>query len=293
MLKFKKLTFCLILILLLVNTSYGLDWIRLHEKASTLTLGEARGEVFKSPNSIDDIYVLGLVYLNLHKDKEAGNTFKRILSLNPKSIPAQWGVAEVLRRQHDLVNSRKMLEEIIKADPDFSPAYISIAYLEYLAMRFDKAILFGQAVLDQGSDNVDLNNFTRAYVVIAGSKGMIAHYGGPISKLINGTQVLPTLKKAEILQPDSPAVLFGIGAFYMLAPTLAGGNLDKSKEYLNKAIQVDPNFPDIYVRLAQVYKFKGDKEKYEYYLKKALELDPQNELALDIKGQICKFVCNR
>ena len=37
-----------------------------------------------------------------------------------------------------------------------------------------------------------------------------ASNGGPLSKLLNGTQVLPNLKKAEKLQPDSAAVLFGL-----------------------------------------------------------------------------------
>lgn len=289
----KKLICFLAIFLSSVSLCFGMDWKALHEKADKISFEDAFKAVLKTPGSIDDTYVLGLVYLNLHKDKQAGVTFEKILKIDPNCFEAKWGLAEVLRRQHDAPASRKLLEEVIKADIDFSPAYITMAYLEYMDMHFKQAINFSETVLEQGRDNVDLSNYVRAIVMIAGSKGMIAHYGGPISKLINGTQVLPTLRKAEELQPDSAAVLFGIGAFYMLAPTIAGGDLDQALEYLNKAIKIDPGLADPYVRLAQAYKFKKDNDKYEFYLNKALEIDPKNELALDIKEKKCKFVCNR
>jgi Tfp pilus assembly protein PilF len=128
--------------------------------------------------------------------------------------------------------------------------------------------------------------------MVSGAKGMIAHYGGPLSKLINGTAVLPNLKKAQVLQPNSAAVMFGLGSFYLLAPPLAGGNLGKAEEYLKKAITIDPFFADAYVRLGQFYKIKGDNQKYSFYLNKALEIDPQNELANDIYSGKCKFICD-
>ncbi len=120
---------------------------------------------------------------------------------------------------------------------------------------------------------------------------MIAHYGGPLSKIINGTAVLPSLKAAEKLQPESAGVKFGLGSFYLLAPTLAGGDLERAEAYLKKAIEIDPLFVDAYVRLGQLYKIKGDSVRYNEYLNKALKIDSQNELALDIKNGKCKFIC--
>ena len=63
---------------------------------------------------------------------------------------------------------------------------------------------------------------------------MIAYYGGPLSKLINGTGILPMLKDAQSMQPDSPAVWFGLG----------------------RVTQADPGFADAYVRLGQIYRMK-------------------------------------
>ena len=120
---------------------------------------------------------------------------------------------------------------------------------------------------------------------------MIAHYGGPLSKVINGTGVLPALRKAEALQPDNAGVLFGIGSYYLLAPGFAGGDRNAALDHLEKAVKADPLMADTYVRLAQAYKLKGNSEKYNVCLQKALEIDPQNELALDIKNKTCKFIC--
>ena len=120
---------------------------------------------------------------------------------------------------------------------------------------------------------------------------MLAYYGGPFAKMLHGTAIFPNLKKAERLQPDSPAVLFGLGSFYFLSPKIIGGNINKAEEYLKKAIAGDPLFVDAYVRLAQVYKNKGEREKYNEYMQKAMKIDPENALAFDEKSGKCKFIC--
>ena len=288
-----KLLLSLLFILLIQFSSncYALEWRGLHEKADRLNLSQALEEVKNSPSSIESIYVLGLVYLNQHKDSQAEEIFKKILQIDPNNIEAKWGIAESLRRQHKLEESEKMLSKIIKTEPDFFPVYISLAYLKYTQLDFKGSLKLAYKVLEQGELKLDLSNYVRAYLLIAGNKGMLAHYGGPLSKIANGTAVLPNLKKAQRLQPDSPGVLFGLGSFYFLAPTIAGGNKAKALEYLHKVIEVDPLFTDAYVRLAQIYRMKNDMDKYKTYIKKAEEIDPQNVLLVDMKNNRCRFIC--
>jgi len=274
-----------------VSLAYALEWKQLHEEADKKDIKETQAALKNKPQSIDDMYVLGLVYLNLHKDKEAKDIFHKILALKPQVYEAKWGVAEVLRRQHNLKQSEEILEDLTKDYPEFSPAYISLAYLRYTQMDFNAAVRLASKVLQQGEKNVDLSNHVRAHLMLGGAKGMIAHYGGPISKVVNGTAVLPNLRNAEKLQPNCAAVKFGLGSFYLLSPALAGGDINKAEEYLTQAIEIDPLFADVYVRLGQLYKIKGDQEKYNLYLKKSLEIDPQNQLALDIQSGSCKFIC--
>ena len=273
------------------NLSFALDWVKLHEEADKIDLPKAVAAVQAKPDSAEAQYVLGLVYLNEHKDKEAKEVFQKILDPNPNIFEARWGVAEVLRRQHQLEKSERILDEIVKSNPEFSPAYITLAYVKYIQMDFNGSVSMALKVMNQDKDKVDLSNYVRAYLLYGGAKGAIAHFGGPLSKLINGTAVFSNLKKAEKLQPESAAVKYGLGAFYLLAPGFVGGNLLLAEGYLTKSVELDPLFANAYVRLAEVYQAKGDKVKFEQYLAKAFEIDPGCELARDVKNNTCKYVC--
>jgi len=273
------------------NTAFAAGWKELHKEADALSLSSALENVQRNPDSIDDLYVLGLVYLNLHDDKAAESAFAKISEKAPGFYPAGWGKAEVMRRLHNIEASKKMIMEIINAYPDFAPAYISLAYLRYREGDYDAAVKLVNQVIEKGQEQADLTNYVRAILIYAGSKGMLAHYGGPFAKIISGTAVFPNLKKAEKLKPNEPAVYFGLGSFYLIAPGFAGGDPDKAGPYLEKAVKLDPLFADAYVRLGQYYKIKGDNKKYEECLNQALKIDPLNDLALDIKNKTCKFIC--
>lgn len=266
-----------------VFSAYALDWRPLHEKADQITLAQALEELHKGPDSLEAMYTLALVYLNLYDTPEAKTMFAKMLSVDSESVEARWGLAEVLRREHKIQEGRHILEKVIKEDPEYAPAYITLGYLLFETKDYYESIRLAYRVLKMGRKNVDLTNYVRAYLIIGGANGMIADQGWVFSKLLRGTKVLPYLKKAQKLQPDSAGVLFGLGSFYLLAPHFAGGDRRKAFEYLHKVIEVDPHFVDAYARLAQAYKIEGDDVKAREFLSKAFALDPQNELALTIQ----------
>lgn len=241
--------------------------------------------------STEELYAMGLVHLRDRKDAQAAEVFDDILSLDPEIYEAQWGRAEALRRLHRLEESEEALKKLLKAHPDFSPAYITLARIRYIRMDFEGAVRLGKKVLQAGPLRADKTSTTAAYLIVGDSKGMLAYYGGPIAKTVHGIAVAGYLKAAEKLQPGSAAVDFSIGSYYLLAPPAAGRDINKAEEYLKRAMASDPRFSDVYVRLAQVYRMKADKDKYREYLNRALEIDPENELGLDIKSGRCKFVC--
>lgn len=281
----------LIIFFISINSGYALDWKNLHEEADRKSVEEAVRIQREYPDSSENLYVLGLCYLDKHMDKKANLVFKDLAAREPGLVEARWGLAECLRRAHKLDESERMLKKIIREQPSFSPAYISLAYIKYTKMKFNDSVRLAYKVIKQGKKNVDLTNYTRAYLMLAGAKGMIAHYGGPLSKAINGTFVFSKLKKAQRFSPQYAGVLFGMGSFYLLAPKFAGGNIHKAEDYLKKAIAADPLFSDAYARLSQVYQQKRDGKKAKFYLEKALRIDSGSELALDIKSGRCKFIC--
>ncbi|HEV8323293.1 MAG TPA: TRAP transporter TatT component family protein [Myxococcota bacterium] len=62
------------------------------------------------------------------------------------------------------------------------------------------------------------------------------------------------------------------GSFYAKAPAFAGGDMEKSKEHFDKAIEIGPNYVATYVLIAEFYMTKqGDREGFEKYLKHVLD----------------------
>jgi tetratricopeptide (TPR) repeat protein len=281
----------LVFLLCVCFRAYSLDWKQLHERADSIGPDEVLVLLQRGPLVPDNLYLAGLVYLNAHKNREAGRVFEKLLALRPEAIEGKWGRAEVLRRNGEEKKSEAILNRILRGSPSFAPAHITLAYIKYRQSDYKEAIRLALAVRRRGRENVDISNYTRSYLIFAGAKGMIASSGGPLSKVINGTQVLPNLKRAEDLQPDSPAVLFGLGSFYFLAPPIAGGNPEKARRYLERAIETDPLFADPYVRLAQIYKAEGEREKYELFIEKASAVDPDNALLRDELSGVCRFNC--
>ncbi len=278
----------LVFLFCLSGVIYARDWKELHEQADSYNSEEAMALLKNNPTEESLNYLLGLTYLNEHKDKDAQRVFSEIDAKDPK---AKWGLAEVLRRGRDYKKSEEMLQEVIKENPDFAPAYISLAYIRYIRRNFSESLRLAHKVMDLRLDNVDASSYVRACLIAAASRGMLAHYGGPLAKILNGNAAKSNIMKAESLQPDSAEVMLGVGSYYLLAPAFVGGNIDKALDYLERAVKKDSLLADAYVRLAQVYKLKGEYQLYEKNIEEALRIDPQNELALDIKNKECRFIC--
>ncbi|MBN3040397.1 MAG: hypothetical protein JW867_04655 [Candidatus Omnitrophica bacterium] len=272
-------------------SSFAFDWKNIHDQSDSADLDDVLRKYEASPDSLEILYLLGLINLSLYKDDRAESFFIKMMKIEPDSFQAKWGVAEVLRRRHQVSQSQEILEEIIDSYPDYSPAYVSLAYIKFNQKNFNESVKLAVSVIKQGRKRVDSSNYARAHLIYAGAEGMIAHYSNPLAKIIHGARVMPNLKKAQSIKPDTAMVYFGLGTFYLLAPHIVGGDIEKASGYLHKTVEIDPNFADAYVRLAQVYKTKGDIKSYKSYLDKALLIDPQNVLANDIKTNTCDFIC--
>lgn len=271
---------------------FAMNWKALHDAANNMPLNQAIAQAYEEPVTADSLYILGIAYFNSHEDKQAEECFQNILKMNPTSIEAKWGIAEFQRRIYKYDRAQKSLANIIATNPDFAPAYISLAYIKYMETDFKKVVTLMGIVINQGLKNTDLATHIRAHCLYAGGKGMIAYTGGPVSKIINGPAVFRHLKIAQKLDPENVAVHFGFGCYYLLRPQGKGQNLKKAETHLNRALAIDPLFADGYVRLSQVYNFKGDFKKAKLFLNKALIIDPGNLLAADIIRNECKFICD-
>ena len=282
--------FCFFMITFFSAQAFALDWVSLHEQADSLIGIELPKTSAGESKTVDALYVLGLVYLSEYKDDAAQTIFLEILAKAPDTIEAKWGLGEVARRKYNLTPASQTFEQLILQFPDFSPSYISLAYIKFNLKEYKQAIILAKHVIAQGQENVDTSNYVRAYLILAGANGMLAQNGGPLAKVVHGLGVFSLIKKAEKLQPECPGVYFGLGTFYLMAPGFAGGDIEKANLYLEKTISLDPHLIDAYVRLAQVYKQKKDIVKFKEYLSLALSKDPKNFLANEVRLENIKIM---
>jgi tetratricopeptide (TPR) repeat protein len=218
-----------------------------------------------------------LLLLKNRKDQAALAIFEKILVSEPENLNALWGKAEVLRRSRKFKDSEAILNNILNKYPYHASSLISLAYIRYKDDKLDAALKLVQQVLR--TDNLDKENKALAYMMWGAINSRRSAKGWFFSKIRYGTQIKGYFLKAKELAADLPEVHLGLGTFYLLAPAIVGGNLEKAFEELSLAVKMAPDFATANARLAQSYKKKGNKEKYNYYLQRAKELDPENEVA--------------
>lgn len=226
-----------------------------------------------------------LRYLKLRKDGLARDEIEKVLSVKPDdlcALCALWAKAEVLRRAHKLEESEKLLEELLSKCPNYAAGLISMSYIKYSRNEFTDALRILQRVLKQ--KNIAKENQALAYVLLGSINSRRASLGGLLSKAAYGLRIKSFFEKAKNIAPELSEVHLALGSFYLLAPNIAGGSIDKAIEELEYAAKLTPDFATVNARLAQAYNKRGDLEKSNFYIRRAKELDPQNDILYEVRN---------
>ncbi|MEI6631540.1 MAG: tetratricopeptide repeat protein [bacterium] len=226
--------------------------------------------------------VEGLELLKDRQDIEAWEKFERVIRENPDDLDALWGKAEVLRRRRRYEESQAILESIISKNLQYAPALITLSYIKYKEDKLDEAQGLIGGALSYYKDN---DTAALAYMMLGTINARRAEKGNILAKIRYGTQISCYLLKAKELAPKLAEVRLALGTFYLVAPTIIGGNPDKALLELNAAVTLAPNFATANARLAQCYKKKLDLEKYNFYIEAAQSLDPENEVLKELNVQ--------
>lgn len=265
----KKLLFIVCIAAIFTVGYFGFRFSRLHKAKQTAVIKKQAVEM-------DDAMYL----LRTRRDKDALVIFEEILAKQPDDIEALWGKAEVLRRSRDYKQAEALLNTILSKNSCHIPSLISLSYIRYKDDRLNEAQkLINRVLKTQGLDKHDE---ALAYMMLGTINSRRSSKGWLFSKIKYGTQIKGHFLKAKELAADMPEVYLGLGTFYLLAPSIVGGNLDKAIKELENAVKLAPDFATANARLAQAYKKMGDEKKYKFYLTRAQELDPDNEVLREI-----------
>lgn len=215
--------------------------------------------------------------------------------------------------QQSLEEALSKFEHIHSAEPEnlevltyLSRGYFTLAELhitnEDLKKRnFEKGRSFGEKGLainpefkklaskdiEEAIDKLTEKDVTILYWTAA-SLGKWARLNGIMSSLKYKGQILAMIKKVEKLKPDFyyAAVPRYWGGFYALAPSIAGGDMKKSKKKFHEAMEKAPEYLGTKVLYAELYLVKkDDKKEFKKVLNEVIaagngpeEITPENML---------------
>jgi tetratricopeptide (TPR) repeat protein len=223
----------------------------------------------------------GLGLLIIRKDNDALVIFEQVLAAAPQNQDALWGKAEVLRRSRDYKEAEGLLNKILNKNPKHISSLNSLAYIRYKDDKLNESLKLVNKVLK--SDCLDKKNEALAYLLIGTINGRRASRGWLFSRISSGTRIKCFFLRAKELAPDLPEVHLALGTFYLLAPSIVGGNLNKGLEELKLAVEIAPDFATANARLAQAYKKRGNLQRYNFHIQRAKRLDPQNEVLKELE----------
>ncbi len=207
-------------------------------------------------------YYVMCKYAQYNKDyKSAEELCEKVVSLLPETRKAYQDVINILIKEGKKEKAEKYLKiyiENFKKPKDF--LFVARKYEQLNKINTAKQIL-NQAI-NIYPDNIEiLSLLTDIYL----QSGELKKAENLLKKLIKN----PKFKKKD-------------KAYYLLARIeLTKGNLDKAKDYLEKAFKLNKKSSQIYVLLGEIYKQKKEYEKAEKIYLEVLKKNPNNFEALN------------
>ncbi len=200
--------------------------------------------------------------------------------------------------QDNLKNSYRKLLDIVEKEPDNLRALYELSKVCYLMgdaqdnkndklLFYNKGIEYGKKAIKIDKNSVWAHFW---YMVNLGRSGQT-------KGVLNSLGLVPDIKK-EIdiilkLDPKHTGAMDAAAMLHYELPGLMGGDLNKSLEYLNRALAIDSNYTILYVDMAKVYIKKKDYEKAKWFLNKVLEIpNPtfEADYILDDKPEALKLL---
>ncbi len=253
------------------NTLYLEELLNLYMKT---------GEYLKAKNIVDKIIKLRpneerfiiskyYIYLKLKKGKEILEDVKKHIKREPENLDLLLILGLIYEQDKQYKKAEKIYKKIIKIDTGFKDAYDRLIQIYYEQGDFEKA----EKVIK------DLLNNYFFFSRIEKSKYYI-YLSDILRKEGKIKEGLEYLKKALSIDPDNPEINFYIAVYYDDI-----GDWEKAKEYLERAIKLNPNFTDALNYLGYTLLLRNeDIDKALKLIRKAVYLDSENGAYLDSLG---------
>lgn len=153
----------------------------------------------------------------------------------------------------------------------------------------EAALLFEEAA-NLAEKAVKEKENSDAHRLLADSYMRLMRYKGVLFAITKGSQLLKILNKAVSLDVHNYEALNSLGIYYLNAPDIGGGDLDKGINALKQALESKDELDNYisYVWLAIAFDKKGDTRTARKYAKYASDIYPNGGMAKYLLSELDK-----
>jgi tetratricopeptide (TPR) repeat protein len=248
--------------------------------------------------NIDYLHLLGDVYLDYFKSKEALDIMYRAAELYPRRIPTLLKLSEfqlILKRNRQ---SMKTIDNILKIDPQNPEAFFMLGMNLKETGDTVKAINAFQTAVENNPDLIDgwlmLGNLydrldnplaTRFFenALRVDSTNMEAWLGKATHLHRRGDldEALEVYKEIIRKNPQFADAYYNIGLVYLEQEAL-----DKAYQNFNIATEIAPTYAQAYYYKGLIREARGDKQAARENYKQALNIDPAYQYAREALNRV-------
>jgi tetratricopeptide (TPR) repeat protein len=261
-------------------------------------IADMKAAIGMDSTNIDYLHLLGDIYMDYYKSKEALDIMYRAVALYPDRIPTLLKLSEfqlILKRNRQ---SLKTVDNILKIDPQHPEAFFMLGMnlketgdtvkainAFQTAVENDPDLLDGWLILGKLYDQLDNPLAPRFFdnVLRIDSMNMEASLGKATHYHRRGDLEEALKVYAEIIEkdPQFADAHYNTGLVY-----LEQEKLDKALKSFNIAIEVDPTYSRAYYYKGLILESQGDKAGARDNYKQALNIDPRYQYAREALNRV-------
>lgn len=190
-----------------------------------------------NPKSAEAHAAMAVVHALRKEVPQAVQEFKQAADLSPPRSSKRIQYAQSLLQNGDTAGGRQVLDAMVKATPDYLPAWMMLAQLASSEKKYDEALVLTGRVLDRD------NTYPEGLMLNARLRMAKGEFGKAVSEF----------ERIVKMYPNSPQFLYQLGLAYV-----ANGDVKKAIESLNRALAVAPGYTDASILLASLNIRTGD-----------------------------------
>jgi tetratricopeptide (TPR) repeat protein len=197
-----------------------------------------------------------------------------LLLVGPSSLLADATHANLLLQQGRVDEATASLRQVLATQPGDAQAHQLLCRSYYSLEMADNAIRECELAISNDSSSSDNQMWLgRAY-------GFKAAHANPIAALSLAIKVRTAFERAVQLDPENIQAMSDLGEFYVQAPSLIGGGLDKAQDL---AARMQPHFPaQAHRLLAFIAEKKKDNAAAEAEFIKAVDAGRTPDAYIDL-----------